>query len=185
MSLSSERMLKLMAYADGELEGSDRLEVEAWIASEPDAAQFAHEIADLGHLVDAGYGASKTATLAASFDIADAVMASVAKEAAAGPILSNAPTSLAAARARRSKAWAAGGMVVTALALAAGFLIMLRHNAEAPIARAPAPVESSSEPGVDVEIADTPDQSVRVYYLSNENSSATSVVVWVDESGGK
>jgi hypothetical protein len=44
----------------------------------------------------------------------------------------------------------------------------------------------SAEPGVEVDVdPDSAGESVRVFYLSNESSPTTSVVVWVDESGGK
>ncbi|MCW5831598.1 MAG: hypothetical protein KIS78_03990 [Labilithrix sp.] len=181
-TLSSERMLKLMAYADGELEGAERLEVEGWLASDVDAARFANELAGLGELVKVGHEASSAASAAASFDVADAVMAAVKEDAApkVAPVVSLAE--------RRQKNLKVGGMVAAALALAASVFVMTRHEEEAPMARAPAPAVqpmASAEPGVDVDLVETAGDSVRVFYLSSENSPTTSVVVWVDESGGK
>jgi len=95
---------------------------------------------------------------------------------------------LDAARARRAKNLKVGGMVVAALALAASFLVMTRNQAEAPIARTPSGHPSpstSAEPGVDVDLVETAGESVRVFYLSSESNPTTSVVVWVDEPGGK
>ncbi len=184
-TLSSERMLKLMAFADGELEGAERLEVEGWLASDVDAARFANELAGLGDLVKMGHEDSSAASAAASFDIADAVMAAVKEEKApetpkVAPVVSLAE--------RRQKNLKVGGMVAAVLALAASVFVMTRHKEEAPMARAPLPAVqpvASAEPGVDVDLVETAGDSVRVFYLSSENSPTTSVVVWVDESGGK
>ena len=184
-ALSSERMIKLMAYADGELEGADLREVEGWLTTDMDAVRFANEIAGRGDLVNAGHQASKDAQAVASFDVAGAVMAAVENEKAAGkarPVVS-----LDAARAQREKRLKVGGMVAAALALAASVLVMTRNQEDAPIARAPVSAQPSSgaEPGVDVDLVETAGDSVRVFYLSSESNPTTSVVVWVDESGGK
>ena len=79
-TLSERRMLQLMAYADGELEGAERAEVEGWLASDIDAVRFANEIAGLGDLVKMGHEGSASAKAVASFDITDAVMAAVKDE---------------------------------------------------------------------------------------------------------
>ena len=76
---NTDRMLKIMAYADGELEGAERDEVEAWIAEDGASVRFANELAGLGDLVKVGFDHSKDSKAVASFDIADAVMAQVAK----------------------------------------------------------------------------------------------------------
>lgn len=178
MSLSSERMLKLMAYADGELQGSERLEVETWLASDVDAVRFANELAGLGELVKTGHGASPAAKAIAGFNIADSVMAAVAKQEKQAPVIS------LEAR-RRQKI---GVAVAAALALAASVFVMTRSKEEVPMARAPvapAPAVAAAEPGVDVDVDESEGESVRVFYLANESSPTTSVVVWVDEPGGK
>lgn len=196
-ALSETRMLKLMAYADGELEGAERAEVEGWLATDIDAVRFANEIAGLGDLVKAGHEASEDAKAVASFDVTGAVMAAVkaekkdgndgvgGKEERTAPVVS-----LDAARARSQKNLKVGAAVAAALALAASVFVMARNGnkGEAPMARAPAVQPSpnaSAEPGVDVDLVETAGDSVRVFYLSNESSPTTSVVVWVDESGGK
>lgn len=197
-ALSESRMLKLMAYADGELEAAERVEVEGWLATDIDAVRFANEIAGLGDLVKAGHKASADAKAVASFDVADAVMAAVqvekkdgkdGKDGANGKEERTAPVvSLDAARARSQKNLKVGAVVAAALALAASVFVMARNKQEAPMARAPAVQPSpnaSAEPGVDVDLVETAGDSVRVFYLSNESSPTTSVVVWVDESGGK
>jgi anti-sigma factor RsiW len=187
MSLTSERMLKLMAYADGELEGVERSEVEGWLATDADAVRFANELAGLGDLVKAGHQASSAAKAIASFDIADAVMGAVKENAPAKESASAA--AVVSLEARRQRNLKVGGIVAAGLALAASVFLMTRSREDAPMARAPVPavpsLVASADPGVDVDLDETEGDSVRVFYLANETSPTTSVVVWVDESGGK
>jgi anti-sigma factor RsiW len=196
MSLSTERMLKLMAYADGELEGTERLEVEMWLQSDLDAVRFANELAGLGDLVTTGHRASSTAKTIASFDIADAVMAKVEETSAA--VTKAAPSNVVSLETRRQKNLKVGASIAAALALAASVFVMTRSKEDAPMARAPGIVTTSPAPGttvataesdpgsgVDVDVDETPGDSVRVFYLANETNPTTSVMVWVDESGGK
>lgn len=194
MTLTTERMLKLMAYADGELEGTERLEVETWLEADVDALRFANELAGLGDLVKTGHRASDAGKAIAAFDVAGAVMAKVAREGDQRAKKANTEDGKGAAvvslEARRQKNLKRGGAVAAALALAASIFIMTRSKEEAPMARAPipataSPAESDPGSGVDVELDETPGESVRVFYLSNETSPTTSVVVWVDEPGGK
>ena len=193
-SLSETRMLKLMAYADGELEGAERAEVERWLASDTNAVRFANEIANLGDLVRTGHEASADAKAVASFDIADTVMAAVKADAAAPKRGASSEAKderkiVPITAARGQKNLKVGAMVAAALALAASVFLMTRSKEEAPVARAPvqAPESAgrSAEPGVDVDLVESAGDSVRVFYLSSESSPTTSVVVWVDESGGK
>ena len=72
--LSSETMMKLMAYADGELEGKERLEAEKILLTDEHALRFVEQLSGCGNLVGEGYEASKTAKTVAAFDIADAVI---------------------------------------------------------------------------------------------------------------
>lgn len=193
-SLSSEQMLELMAYVDGELEGAERTKVEGWLASNVDAARFVDELAGLGDLVTLGHQGSADAKAVVSFDIADAVMAAVEKEGARAKTeeaAKAAPAPVISLEARRQKNLKVGGAVAAALALAASVFVMVRNKEEeAPMARAPVPAVqpsalASAEPGVDVDLVETAGDSVRVFYLASESSPTTSVVVWVDESGGK
>lgn len=200
MSLSSETMLRLMAYADGELEGTERAEAEKLLASHPDAVRFVEQIGGLGELVKLGHDDGS-----AKFDIADAVMA-LTKEAkpAATQV-----TSLAAAREKRENAarGASGGSrlkigagIAAALALAASVFLFAQHRTdESPMAKAPSapatqpPSTSGETPnaatasgtGVDVSTVNSPGNSVSVFYLPTANELSTSVVVWVDETGEK
>lgn len=230
---NTDRMLKIMAYADGELEGAERDEVEAWIAEDGASVRFANELAGLGDLVKLGFDHSKDSKAVASFDIADAVMAQVAKttneknardeekkasassstsksspasaaSASAAPVIS-----LEAARARRNTR--VGIVVAAALAVAASvFMVMKDKGAEQPMARtqpattevspatnpSPAMTVAANNPSanapngangtVEVNVEQTPGSSVSVFYVPSETESlSTSVVVWVDDQGGK
>jgi hypothetical protein len=195
MSLSSENMLKLMAYADGELEGAERIEAEMLLASDASAVTFIEQVAGLGALVELGHE-DRHGKAIAGFDVTSAVMAAVAKEtpAAADTARATNVTSLAEARARAgAKDRPAGGSglkigvaVAAALALAASVFVFTQHHRdEVPMAAAPAPAQalpSSGGPGVAIESAG---KSVSVFYLPTESELSTSVVVWVDETGEK
>lgn len=198
--ISKDRMLELMAYADGELVGAEREKVARWLATDADAARFVNDVANLGELVKLGYEGRSEAKAIASFDIADAVMAAVEKEKdedeekAEPRQAAVVPIEVARARAGKDRrALKVGGAVAAALALAASvFLVHRNTEQEAPIARAPATpppaaAAATAEVGgdVDVEIEETPGRSISVFHVPSETNLTTSVVVWVDESGGK
>ncbi len=209
----SERAMKLMAYADGELEGDERAEVAAWLAADAEAVLFANDLAHLGGLVVEAHRTSKDAASIASFDVADAIAGVIRSETTARTQmypkfeLESAAASkkaevrsLADERARRTGDGSSRGRVryagyaVAALALAASVFLVTRHKDEEPLARmSPATVQPSRDDtnpngaGVDVSVAENAGQSVSVFYLPNDSLTnvTTSVVVWVDESGGK
>lgn len=205
MTLTSDTMLKLMAYADGELAGDDLTEVENILATDADAVRFVNDIANLGGIVQEGH-ASRAGKAIASFDVADAIMAKIKAEPKA--VLEGSPSapvapvtavsSLAAERAKRSRRTQVGAGVAAVLALAAAVFLVARPQ-ETPMAPAPVAVNgvngagttSAPEPSngapveVDVTATDTPGQSVSVFYLPAANEVTTSVVVWVDETGAK
>ena len=214
MSLSSKNMLKLMAYADGELEGAERGEAEMLLATDPDSVRFVEQIGGLGQIVSLGYEAS-TAKVVAKFDVTDAVMALAKQEPEAKKSPSVVPvggnvSSLAAAREKRGKSLKIGAGIAAALALAASIFVFARHSAEeTPMANAPkAPMvqpsnaatpepnvvaatppqpapASSAGSGVEVSTVNSPGNSVSVFYLPSANELSTSVMVWVDETGEK
>ncbi|MBX3234414.1 MAG: zf-HC2 domain-containing protein [Labilithrix sp.] len=189
---TSERAMKIMAYADGELEGAERAEVERWMREDAEAVLFANDLAELGDFVQTGHRASKDAKAIAAFDVADAVMAKVEAE----PIEKAAESAgkvvpIGAARAKQAKASSKRGAamwIAAGLALAASIFLVTRGKEEAPMARTTTPLvqpspQNAAAANVTVE---NPGQSVSVFYLPNEtNSVTTSVVVWVDESGAK
>jgi len=194
VSLSSDGMLKLMAYVDGELEGPERLEAEMLLANDPDAATFIEQVAGLGEIVELGHQERRGKTIAA-FDVTVAVMGAIGKEASADTAPATSMTSnvrsLSDVRRARSAAGGSGGglkigvAVAAALALAASVFVFTQHRKdEAPKAVAPAPAVQplSGSSGVAVESAG---KSVSVFYLPTESELSTSVLVWVDETGEK
>jgi hypothetical protein len=209
VSLSSENMMKLMAYADGELEGADLEEAQKLLASNPHSVRFVEQIAGLGEVVSQGYdeGAGKTV---AKFDVADSVMALT--KSAPKTEASSAPanvSSLAAARAKRGPPadprFKIGAGIAAALALAASFFLFAQHRTdEAPMASNNTPAVQPAQPaagstsvaavstststsgtGVSVSTVNSPGNAVSVFYLPTANELSTSVVVWVDETGEK
>ena len=184
MSLSSDNMLKLMAYADGELEGAERTEAEMLLASNVDAVRFIEQVAGLGELVALGHEERQGKTIKA-FDVANAVMGAVS-ESDKKEKPSNV-SSLAAAREKRGSGLKIGATVAAALALAASIFVFTQHrNEEVPMAVAPPAVQPAANgvPGTGVAI-ESAGRSVSVFYLPTANELSTSVVVWVDETGEK
>jgi anti-sigma factor RsiW len=208
VSLSSENMMKLMAYADGELEGADLEEAQQLLATDPDSVRFVEQLAGLGELVTQGYdeGSGK---IVAKFDVADSVMA-LTKSASKTESKSTpaSVSSLAAARAKRGAPadprFKIGAGIAAALALAASLFLFAQHRAdEAPMASTNTPAVPSSptvDPaagspsvatvssggtGVSVSTVNSPGNAVSVFYLPTANELSTSVVVWVDETGEK
>ncbi len=207
MTLDPRKMLDLMAYADGELEGDDARAVELLLATDEQAANLVDNVGRLGDYLALGH--SERAEFTAEFDVADDVMAKIdALPATSAEPVSNdvAPekdgtpakelalarsaevVSLDAARARGARRWAVGGGIVAALAVAASVFFFLRSGEE-PMALSPNPAArvSSDDPasGVEVTAFGAPGQSVSVFYLPSTNDVSTNVVVWVDETGGK
>jgi anti-sigma factor RsiW len=192
MSLSSENMMKLMAYTDGELEGAERTEAELLLASDVDAVRFVEQITGLGELVELGYEA-KSGKAVASFDVADSVMALAAKEAKE----SKGGTVTSIASARKAKAADTnqtvkfGVVVMAVVALAASVFVFAQHrNEETPMAKGPSvvqpsPASTGGGSGVEVSTVNSPGNTVSVFYLPTANELSTSVVVWVDETGEK
>jgi anti-sigma factor RsiW len=168
MSLSSEHMMKLMAYADGELEGAERTEAEMLLASNVDAVTFIEQIAGLGEFVELGHDDRVGKTIKA-FDVADAVMAAVNQDAAetrqAKTEKSNV-ASFAAAREKKRSGLKMGVGIAAALALAASVFVFVQHrNEETPMAIAPTPAAqpaASGAPGTGVAI-ESAGKSVRVF----------------------
>ncbi len=188
-ALSSERMMKLMAYADGELEGAERAEVEEILATDIDAVRFVNEMAGLGELVQMGRKDAPVSKAVISFDIADAVMAKVEEERKTDKKV----VSISDARERRAapkpnRNLKVGAAVAAALALAASVFLMTRQPKEQPIATSPTtpsvPVVQPQEQmpaHAEVEVDAVESPGVSVFYLPGKNAS-TSVVVWIEES---
>ena len=195
MSLSSDKMMKLMAYADGELEGNERNEAEMLLATDSDAVMFVEQIASLGDLVVRGHE-ERLGGSAASFDVAREVVAltsNVSLLGAARGKTSRERTSrektsrekTSREKTSREKTIGNGltiGAAVAALALAASLVVFVQHHREEMPMASVAPASAVPGTGVAVESAGT---SVSVFYLPTANELSTSVVVWVDETGEK
>ena len=169
-----ERALKLMAFADGELEGEELAEVEKWLEEDAEAVLFANDLAELGAYVQQGHEAP-------DFDVADAIMAKLEDSAKAKVVPFARP--LKKSNPVRTYGWIAAG-----LALAASvFLVTRNKQDEAPLAQTtsklvqPGAVAAAVSAGsVDVE---NPGSSVSVIYVPDEKSTVPNVttVVWVNE----
>lgn len=207
MSMSSERMMKLMAYADGELEGAEKAEIEKLVEKDAEAARIVNDMLGLGDFVRLG-NEDKVAPIVAKVNLTDAIMKSVEKAEIEPAKATEKPasnvSSLDAARAKRRNV---GVGVVAALALAASiFFVMQDKPTEKPMAskpvptqaptqapapqqmasnEAPAVVNGTTSAGVEVQAFESPGHSVSVFYLPTANELSTSVTVWVDETGEK
>jgi anti-sigma factor RsiW len=198
MSMSSERMMKLMAYADGELEGAEKAEIEKLVDSDEEAARIVNAMLGLGDFVRVGHE-DKVAPVVAKVNLTDAIMKAVEK-AEIEP--ANAKTNVTSLDAARAKKRNVGVGVVAALALAASiFFVMQNKPDEKPMAskpvttQTPAPQQMASveapsmnattSAGVEVQAFESPGHSVSVFYLPTANELSTSVTVWVDETGEK
>jgi anti-sigma factor RsiW len=197
MSMSSERMMKLMAYADGELDGTEKVEVEKLVESNEEAARIVNAMLGLGDFVREG-NQQKVAPLIAKVDLTDAIMKKVEKAEIEPAKPASNVSSLDAARAKKRNV---GVGIVAALALAASIFFVMQNKPDekpmaakpvpAPTQTAPAPqqmasnelpaVNASTSAGVEVQAFESPGHSVSVFYLPTANELSTSVTVWVDE----
>jgi anti-sigma factor RsiW len=191
--MSSERMMKLMAYADGELDDAEKAEVEKLVETDEEAARIVNAMLGLGDYVREGHEASAAKKTIAKVDLTDAIMKKVEQEKPDTNV-----RSLDAARAKRRNV---GVGVVAALALAASIFFVARDKQEEkPMAAKPVPVQTapqqmasvdvpsvnaSTSAGVEVDAVQSPGHSVSVFYLPSANELSTSVTVWVDETGEK
>ena len=200
MSLSSERMMQLMAYDDGELEGADKAEIEKLVASNEEAARVVDAMLGLGDYVREGHDASDAKKTVAKVNLTDAIMKKV--EGAEIEPAKKTDTTVRSLDAARAKKRNVGVGIVAALALAASiFAVMQNKPEEKPMASKPVPVQTvapqqmasnelpavngTTSAGVEVQAFESPGHSVSVFYLPTANELSTSVTVWVDETGEK
>jgi anti-sigma factor RsiW len=182
---ADERALKIMAYADGELAGDERAEVEQWLKEDAEAVLFANDVAELGDILKIGHKPLK-------IDLTDAIMAKV-EASKVVPISGAKKTEKTEKKSTlvRNVAW-----IATGFALAASVFLVTRGKDEAPMARTTSPLVQPAENAANVagQVAaaasagtvnvENTGSSVSVIYAPTENGS-TNVTVWVDESGGK
>ncbi len=189
MSLDAGTLQKLMAFADGELEGDDRKAIEELVSSNQDAARIVQELGVLGECLRV-VGEHHHDRSAAD-GIADAVMTRIAAEREPrGKVID------LAARRRRTY-----GTVAALVAAAAAVALVARGpedepRAETPVATAPTQVpEKRVEPTAPAppttvaainEPAPAP-SNVSVIVVPSEGETASSIVIWLGEesaSGG-
>lgn len=118
-----DKLLLLMAYADGEATAEERAEVEALLASSAEARRVLRSIEAQGTIVGALLGPELDARAASAKadTIADAVMARL--DAQAGAVLS-----MEQARSKKRRARSAAAAVATVAAMAAAFALFLRFG---------------------------------------------------------
>lgn len=199
MSLSREKMMKVMSYVDGELEGEARDQVEALIEMDDEASQLVLELRTLGDCVRVVHGERKLEKDPGA--IADDVMRELEKRVA--PIGS-------LAERRRNAAITA--VITGAMAIAAGWFLIVKTGDHADVSAQanptqavtltpPPPTQTTTTPtpdqlaaqtpaveGVDVESVESPSHEVSVFYvpaMASAGSNASSVVVWIQEGEAK
>jgi anti-sigma factor RsiW len=194
-----------MAYADGELEGDARARVEELVKTSDEARRVLDAMGVLGDVVRDGVSAR--ADSAAVDAIADEVIAQIERNA---PTMRGSRIVVPITQARPSGRRGGVAIVVTVLALAAGAVLLLRSGSPTPVADgtphetppvvqppAPAPTETASampsevaaadEQGVDLEEVSSTKNKVNVFFMPTPASAGAvaSVVVWIDDRGGK
>ena len=199
MSLSREKMMKVMSYVDGELEGEARDQVEALIEMDDEASQLVLELRTLGDCVRVVHGDRKLEKN--PDEIANDVMRELEKRVA--PIGS-------LAERRRNAAITA--VITGAMAIAAGWFLLVKtgdhsdvsaqaNPTQAVTVTPPPPTQTTATPtpdqlaaqapaaeGVDVESVESPSHEVSVFYvpaMASASSNASSVVVWIQEGEAK
>jgi hypothetical protein len=197
MSLSRETMLELMALADGELHGGARERAERLVADNEEARKVveAMRAPQLG----AWLGEAVQARSAAADGVADALMATIASQAAgnvgpdgsaAVPATEGGGVVRLAAPPRRRAGWVP---VVTLVALAAGVLLVLRSirrdevepvpvasvtpsipslGSATPVASVSASLSAGPIRSVEVDEIDSPSRGVSVFEIPLGNAAA-------------
>jgi hypothetical protein len=196
MSLPREAVLELMALADGELAGEERVRAERMVAENEEARRLVEGFRR-EHVAEwLKADASERAALADG--IADAVMAKVVRE--------NAPEDgvvRIAERKRSRQAGVAAPAAFAALALAAGVALVLRGGASpgedtsAPVASVAPPTEppavvathERAPLGVEVDEIDSPSRDVSVFEIPVGAAAAaaarpSSVVIMIEDDQG-
>ncbi|WP_394826431.1 anti-sigma factor family protein [Pendulispora albinea] len=207
--LGQEALFDLMAYADGELQGEAAERVEAWIASDPEAARLVDEFRTLSDCVAIS---EKARPVPKSVDgIVDSVMAQAAR--IDPDRVANVPK---AVRIRRA---IAAGSVSAVIAMAAVWFLFFRpvpkfddepsatQTALAPPiepSAAPTPAESTdpalaaaspsveskgegdvevTSSGVELEQVESPQREISVFYVPSVSApTASSIVVWIGDN---
>jgi len=180
MSDQHQRMLDVMAYADGELDGDDLERVRVLVETDAEAKELLASLRAIGDGVRQSFDVG-------DIDIRDVVMQKIA------------PNDLDKARLRRTARVRVAVVGAALVALAAAVLFYVRDINNGTVGKeAPAPTQSvlasANATGVEVDFVDTP-SAVSVFYMpasvsgadeeGNTSEIAPSVVVWVNDDNTK
>ncbi|MBK6695195.1 MAG: hypothetical protein IPG50_23735 [Myxococcales bacterium] len=184
MTLDETTLQKLMAFADGELDDTERAEVLRLVQANPDAARVLAELDVLGQCVRVVEAARHIPIMT------DAIMARIA----AAPLeKSHDESNVVDLASRRRKTFS---VVAALVAAAAGVFFMTREpsdGAKAPVAqKAPTPavvapaVPTPAETVAAVVPAAPSSSNVSVIVVPGMGEVAPSVVIWLgdDKAGG-
>jgi hypothetical protein len=204
VSLSKDELLNLMAYADGEVEGSTLSEVEALVARNDDAKRFLEQQGALRQwAVDSrGWNASA----GGADGIANTVMARIAEMGGVTVIALERERAKRERNRRRFVPFGALAAVAATFALLyfwsrgasdrpASVAVQERKTvdfASAPAAASPAlpsaaavaSIDPSEEPVIDIQAVESPQHQFSIFYVpgsTGANAYASSVVVWIGE----
>ena len=194
--------LELMAFADGELDPDRAAEISAFLAERPDAGEVVEAVRDLGDHVRHAAIALDGKPAEGAADIADDVMAAIARLEAASRNAASIPPPTAhrsvrpaTAGGRVSSSPARGRVappaaIVALLAVAAGVFVWSRasvpDSAIGPVASFAPAVESLPDPGDDrapgaqIDAVDFGGNQGAVFYVPGQANTATAVV-WIAE----
>jgi hypothetical protein len=200
MSLSQEKVLELMALADGELDGEERARAEKLVEESDEARQVVESLRSPAIGAWLGAAMASRADEAGADRIVDAVMQKVEAREEGGVVR------LADARAKRgSRAQVVVAGACAVLALAAGIALYVRSVGDnatdhAPVASAPMPPVDIAPPpasvaaqastpkqAVEVDEIDSPSRGVSVFEIPAGGATAAakasppSVVIWIDD----
>lgn len=165
--LDRNKLLSLMAYADGELSDHELATLEQELAANPDAVATLESMRSLGDRV--------RRDLSTTPDLTDSIMARIAAETRSPAVVEGARVlDLAAARSRRMKIGSAAFALVAAAAAVA--LWIGKSGLELPIHGDVA----ASALGVQVQQVDS-QENVTVFSIPALHSNASSVVVWLGD----
>jgi hypothetical protein len=206
MSLPHETLLELQSLADGELEGEARLRVEKLVAESEEARRILQgfQAPHVGLWITEAI--ERRADAAGADRIAEDVMARLSAERAERPgsgVVARIDAPTRRGPARPFGARAAVATAVSAMALAAGVAFVLRSGGRPDVDRMPVasvglpsvdmqgpPVPGGS--GVEVDEVDSPSRGVSVFEIPLRGASAmagatsaSSVVIWIDDEGAK
>ncbi|MDP9001644.1 MAG: hypothetical protein M3O46_16215 [Myxococcota bacterium] len=210
MSLSREKMLELMAFADGELDGEAKARVETLLAANHDARRVVDSLR--GTVVRGWLADALEQRIHLADGIADAVMARIDESAVAAvsdplPVIGLVARRSSGRLGQSSRLTVAAALLGSSLAVAAAVAISARSGERiqepAPVAsvqlprverggpsQAPMviadPEGASSARGVQVEEIDST-QRVSIFEISAmaNASEPSSVVVWIDDDPGE